>query len=190
MVELIRYPTEEIWVPIKGFDGKYEVSNKGRIRSYVGWKARGTDIPRVLKESYGNSGYKQVCLVKEGKHYMRMTHRIVAETFLKNDMGLREVNHKDGNKSNNELSNLEWTSRSGNLKHAYKSGLRKFSDKQLKRILERTKPVEQVKDGIVVNEFISAAEAHRKTDISRQDIGQCCLGRLKRAGGYEWRFKE
>lgn len=110
--------TEEIWIPIKGFEGYYEVSNLGRVRSLDRYNVmktkRGEWVKRKRKGAImipsldGRKHYLQVCLSKCGKRTMLLVHRLVAEAFLENPENLPEVNHKDENKANNNVSNLEW----------------------------------------------------------------------------------
>ena len=115
---------EEIWKPIKGYEGLYEVSNLGRVKSLKRWHH-----PRenILKNKFTTDGYYETALLKNGKYKYIRTHRIVAQTFIPNEMNKKEVNHKDGNKLNNCVDNLEWVTSSENQKHAYKLGLQTVS---------------------------------------------------------------
>ena len=114
----------EEWKEIKGFEGMYEVSNFGRVKSkerideYI---SNGEIIYRrrrevILYPKLTKTGYLQVTLFKNGKPKYARMHRLVAEAFLPNPENLPVVNHKDGNKLNNDVSNLEWTSYSENTK--------------------------------------------------------------------------
>lgn len=109
---------KEVWLPVREFEGLYEVSNLGNIRSCDKttrdgrfWKGRG-----IGKHDAG-SGYLQAILSVDGKYHRRYCHRLVAEAFVPNVEGKLEVNHKDGNKHNNIASNLEWVSKSENALH-------------------------------------------------------------------------
>lgn len=113
---------EEIWKPIKGYEGLYEVSNLGRVKSL---KRFYHTREQILKNKLTENGYYRTELSKNGKRKLIGTHRIVAQTFIPNDMNKEEVNHKDGNKLNNCVDNLEWCSHSENTIHAYKLGLKK-----------------------------------------------------------------
>jgi hypothetical protein len=121
----------ETWHAIYGFEGLYEVSNLGRVRR-VGKAARngkgrggGAVIGRVLTTNVTPHGYVHVQLYRDGKPENRQVHRLVAEAFIgPREPGL-EPNHKDGDKTNNAPSNLEWLTRSDNMLHAYATGLRK-----------------------------------------------------------------
>lgn len=114
--------TEE-WKPIQGYEGLYEVSNFGRVKSLR--KNRWTQEPEtILSCGLCGSGYKFVVLSVNNVHKNKMIHRLVAEAFLQKSDGLNEVNHIDGDKLNNHVSNLEWCTRKHNLKHAVDMGLR------------------------------------------------------------------
>lgn len=104
----------EIWKWVPGFEGKYDISTDGQIRSYVP-----DGHCRPIKPFPRKNGYRAVKL--DGKDYL--FHRLMAQAFIANPHKLKEINHRDGNKANNALSNLEWTTRSENLKHAFRLGL-------------------------------------------------------------------
>ena len=111
--------TEEVWKPISGFEGLYEVSNFGRVRRID------CDPYRYLKFGYAGRGYSQVHLYGLlGKKRDAYVHRLVAEAFLENPRNCEQVNHIDGNKKNNHVSNLEWCTNQENQIHAIKLGLR------------------------------------------------------------------
>lgn len=122
----------ELWKPILGFEGHYEVSNLGRVKSlpflqrYLlrnGLPAMRRTAERVIKPQRINSGYLVVNLHLDNTRVAKLVHRLVAVNFVDGfDVG-REVNHKDGDKLNNRADNLEWTTRRGNLVHAVAAGL-------------------------------------------------------------------
>jgi len=119
----------EQYKAIKNYEGIYEVSNKGNVRTVEGkitytehhgvrhWKQR------VLKPKTDKAGYKRVSLWKNGKHKDYQVHRLVAETFIRKKSEMNIVNHLDGNPENNSVDNLEWTNYKGNLLHAYMNDL-------------------------------------------------------------------
>lgn len=118
----------EIWKPIKGYEGFYEVSNLGNVRIVERRVRFGNQFrtvkPKNLKPNDNGKGYKYYSLrVNGGKVKHVYAHRVVAEVFLCNCFDLPEVNHIDGNKSNNCVDNLEWCTRSENLVHAHRTGL-------------------------------------------------------------------
>ena len=108
---------QEIGKPIQGFEELYEISNFGRVSNFR----------KVLKTYLINSGYIAIKLRKEGKPISFLIHRLVAEHFVPNPEGKSEVNHIDGDKSNNRADNLEWVSRSENLSHARSTGLWEYN---------------------------------------------------------------
>ena len=109
----------EIWKDIKGYENKYQVSNLGNIRSI---NYNNTNKPKILKP-YIRNKYLSVRLSKNGKERHVKVNRIVAETFIQRPE--LEVNHKDGNKLNNSVDNLEWCTRKENVQHAIRTGLKK-----------------------------------------------------------------
>ena len=111
----------EKWKEIEGFEA-YEVSDLGRVRRTV--MGRGTNaVDGVLKQVPIRKGYLRVYLSKNSNKYSKQVHRLLAEAFLPNPLGLPQVNHKDGVKAHCELSNLEWRTQLGNMQHSVKMGL-------------------------------------------------------------------
>jgi len=178
---------EEIWKEIKDYEGLYEVSNLGRVRRIKDWcgnknAKKFKPCLRILKPKLNNANkYYLVSLSKNSKvKYVRI-HKLVAETFIPNLEGLKCVNHKDGNKLNNRLDNLEWTTYSGNLSHAIKMGLKKYDS--------ISKPVAQYSlSGEKINEYKSIMEAQRQTGINNSLICRCCKGKQNTSGGYVWKY--
>jgi len=105
------------WKPVKGYEGLYEVSDAGDVFS--------VRTGRMMKSSMTSHGYMRVVIQVDGKQSMKHCHRLVAEAFIPNPDNLPQVNHIDGNRLNNHVSNLEWCTPSENLKHAYRTGLKK-----------------------------------------------------------------
>ena len=115
--------TMEEWKEVKGYEGLYEISNHGRVKS-VDRMSHGKHIrDKILKGGMFSNGYPYVCLRKKEINKNHLIHRLVAVAFLPNPHNLPEVNHIDGDKSNNSVENLEWCNRSYNLEHAVKIGL-------------------------------------------------------------------
>ena len=116
----------EIWKDIKGYEGKYQVSTLGHVKSLVMWAGdKYVRKDKILRAVLYKNGYLYVSLSKDGKVKRFKVNRLVAETFIENPYNLPITNHKNGDKTDNTVGNLEWTSYSENLKHAYKTGLRK-----------------------------------------------------------------
>jgi hypothetical protein len=116
----------EIWKDIQGYEGIYQISNLGRIKSLHRDYTNG----RILNPAKNNRGYLRLGLSGNGKVRYDSVHRLVAETFIPNPKNLPEVNHIDGNKLNNRVENLEWVTKGENQAHAYKTGLRKTTERQ------------------------------------------------------------
>lgn len=127
---------QELFRNIEGYEGLYQVSNLGRVRSFKVYKG-GKVLTLVQRK-----GYITVTLCKNGKSKIYSVHRLVAEAFIPNPDSMREVNHIDGNKLNNDVSNLEWCTHLENMRHAFKSGLierKPLTPEQKKYISMRTK---------------------------------------------------
>lgn len=112
---------QEQWKPIQEFNNEYEVSNLGRVRSM---KRYGGQVWRIMPQTKQHHGYHAVMFWMNNKAYCRKVHRLVAQYFLPNPDNLKEVNHIDGNKDNNHVSNLEWCTRSHNVKHSFYTGIK------------------------------------------------------------------
>ena len=161
---------EEIWRDIKGFEGKYMVSNLGRVKSLNYNKTGKEKIMKGVPDGYG---YFQLSLCKEGKVKNCRINRLVAQAFIPNPDNLPEVNHKDKIRTNNRVDNLEWCTTQYNVEYSKAKaviGINKVS-------------------GLIL-EFPSANEAKRQTGINQSNIIQCCKGRRNSAGGYYWHYAE
>lgn len=163
---------KEIWKPIKDFESLYEISTKGRVRSLCGRYGKN----RIVKLGNGSRGYLNVCLCNKGKQTTRNVHRIVAETFLPNPENLPCVNHKDENRKNNNVDNLEWCS-------YYHNNV--YGERLTKSALKQSKPVRCIETGII---YAGGCAAQRATGIGQSRISSCCRGKQKSAGGYHWEF--
>jgi predicted glutamine amidotransferase len=114
----------EIWKDVVGYEGLYQVSNLGRVKSFYAKNGQLTNHSRLLSGKTDKDGYVEVRLCKEGTvKYVRI-HRLVASHFLTGDVSL-QINHKDGDKSNNSVVNLEYVTPRENVIHAHKTGLHK-----------------------------------------------------------------
>jgi len=174
----------EIWKSIDGFED-YEVSNLGRIKSL---KYNQTNI---LKAGTDKDGYLHVVLCLNGNLNVRKVHRLVAIAFIPNPENKETVNHKDGNKKNNEDDNLEWNTITENIRHSFDVLKRKSSFGGLGKFGAAhcgSKKIIQLKDGIEINRFDSQSEAFRETGISYKHISEACNNKVKSAGGYQWQF--
>lgn len=184
---------KEIWKLIDKFNGRYAVSNFGRVKSENRWchnpkYGKFFLKGKMLTLSKNNKGYLTVTLSLDGRSYPLCVHRLVAEVFIPNPESKPQVNHKNGNREDNHVDNLEWCTQSENNLHSYhclgrpKIGLKGKDNPKSKVVL-------QIKGGEVIAEFCCTYEAERGTGIARQDIGKVANGKLNTAGGYKWRWK-
>lgn len=112
---------EEIWKDIKGYGGLYQVSSFGRVKSLARIKSKnGFYKEKFMRPNNNGNGYLQIGLSKNNKVIYYYIHRLVAQAFLLNINNYKYINHKDGNKTNNKVNNLEWCTQSENVKHAYR----------------------------------------------------------------------
>lgn len=170
---------EEIWKDIKDLQGLYQISNKGKIRSYF------NDF-RILTPQVSKNGYLRI--IVKNKHYS--IHRLVAETFIPNPQNKPEVNHKDGNKENNCVNNLEWVTRSENQIHSYRILKNIPSMKNhFKNNHVASKTIYQFdKHNNLIKKWDSIIEATNTLNICACNITDCAKGNRKTAGGYIWRY--
>lgn len=193
----------EIWKPVLGYEGYYIVSNIGRIASvnrYVKNKAGGMTLIKgqMLKPQTSLKGYKTITLHKRCKPKTFQIHRLVAVAFIENPLNLPQVNHKDTDKSNNTVSNLEWITNYDNMQHAIRNNcFGEFTDAQLysvkknleKAVSKRKKKVVQMTfTGEIIATHDSVADAQRKTKINNSKICMCCKHKRITAGGYRWEY--
>ena len=184
----------EVWKDVAEYEGFYQVSNRGNVRSVarrdsIGRKRGG----RLLAPSYGGNGYPQVDMYKNGKSKKKYIHRLVAETFLPNTNGFPQVNHRDENKVNNNVKNLEWCTSEYN--NSYGTKTERTAQTQSKKVR-----ASNIKTNEVVK-FNSTHDAGRK-GYDQSSVAKACKGVFKtKAGtlmggdgrtykGYKWYYEE
>ena len=181
----------EIWKHVVGYEGLYEVSSLGRVRSLDRYDGRAYKRSRILKPRI-HSNYLAVNLCNGGKCREQLIHRLVAKTFIPNPNNLPMVNHKDENKLNNMIwinedgsidydkSNLEWCDAKYN---------RNYGSMNEKLAKHFSKPILQFSNNNkLIKKWDSIREAERHTGVYNQHICACCQGKIKSAGGYIWKY--
>lgn len=170
----------EQWKPIVGFEGRYEVSNQGRVRNAK---------TKYVKSTPPNSrGYRIVTLTKDRSQYAQRKdknatvtlHRAAAEAFVPRVDGKAHVNHIDGDKNNCAAANLEWCTEAENTQHAIRTRLWDHKNRSVAVVAESD-------DGLDVLRFSSLREASDATGVDQGSISKCISGHRKAAGGYSWR---
>ena len=167
---------DEIWHDIDGYEGLYQISNKGRVKSLY----KGSE--RILKPWDNGCGYLLVTLYKNGVAFSKSIHRLVAISFITNPNNLPEINHKDENKKNNCGENLEWLTRRDNINYGTRN--EKVADSLSIPILQYSK------SGKFIREWQGSREVERVLGIGNSRVIACCKGKRKSAGGFVWRYKE
>ncbi|MBQ8969200.1 MAG: HNH endonuclease [Bacteroidaceae bacterium] len=189
--QILTQPKEEIWKNIVGYEDSYQVSNLGRVRSIDRYVRTGENHLRkirgkILKQQVSNKGYLFVTLSRECEESGMFVHVLVAKAFIDNPHFMPQVNHKDENKRNNNVENLEWcTSKYNNNYGTHNDRVRQktINGKQSKEISRYSV------DGKYIDSFPSMMEAQRQLGISAALICHCCKGRIKAANGYIWKYK-
>lgn len=173
----------EYWHDVKGYEGLYQVSNLGRVKS-IGGKSNHRE--NIIMKQQLILGYKCVGLTKKNQMKIKKVHRLVADAFLPKIKGKNQVNHIDGNKRNNCLYNLEWCDAKENINHAFKIGLKKN-----KKGIENKNSIQvQMIDkntNKVIMFFGSLREAERETGVTHSNI-QKSIKRNGTAGGFKWKI--
>lgn len=190
---------EEIWKDIKGYEGLYQVSNFGNVKSLDRYIINKNGDKQYFPGKYLTQGvsdnYLKVTLSKSNKQRTFRVHILVARAFIPNPENKPEVNHIDGNKKNNKVNNLEWNTRSENELHAYKNGLAKPSDKQKQAVAKYAKEnyskkvVQYSLNGEFIKEWNSMHDVWRELGIKPSYICRCCKGLRNQTYGYIWKYK-
>jgi hypothetical protein len=184
--------TMEEWKDVKGWEGIYQVSNYGRLKSF-----KRNPMGHILSNKNKTGEYLSVILVIEGRMQSTRMHRLVAEAFVPNPHGRPEVNHKDRNKQNNHWFNLEWVNRRENNLHSISINPGQLSGMHAYNKLIRPRPISQhTIEGKMIGIYPNAVEASRATGVCARNIIQVAAKTeyrpgmtRKQAGGYVWRYE-
>ena len=175
----------EIWKDIKGYEGLYQVSNMGRIKSL---NYRNTGEEGILRHSLDSYGYLKVTLHKNGKQKYFRIHRLVAETFIPNVNNLPEVNHIDENKENNHVENLEWCDRKYNNNYGSRNERASVSMKGKKHKLK--KQILCIETGEIFDTSQDVINIMFNGKGSQSNIRNHLNGQRKSAYGYHFKYIE
>lgn len=170
--ELYNADCYENWTVVKGYENRYEISDQGRVR-------RLSD-GGIMRPAVNSSGYLHIVLSKDGKTKDFRVHRLVAEHFIENIGGKRDVNHKNGIKTDNRACNLEWLTHSENERHKI------YDLKKPGKLLGEPRRVVCLNTGII---YRSISEAKRSLGLPKSShVQEVCAGKLKQSNGYRWSY--
>lgn len=170
----------QVWKAVAGYEGLYQVSNDGHVKSLSNGKGK---KEKVLRQSISAEHYPSVALSKNGSLSRYSVHRLVAMAFLSNPNKLPEVNHKDENPYNNRVDNLEWCTHEYNIN--YSSGLKCYKRRGHARKVNRVDA-----SGKAISAYRSVTEASKRTGIGRTAISNALSRALGTSGGYGWQYAE
>lgn len=175
----------EVWKDIPGYEGIYQVSNLGRVKGLKRKSEAGRNIrEKIMRTPKKSNGYLTVGLFKEGKQKTKDVHRLVAETYIEANDAKNEVNHINGDKRDNRVTNLEWCDRSQNVKHSYETGLRSSIIHIAQK--SRRKPI------VVIGEercyYDSITQACNDLDLCAPSVSRCLNGKAKTHKNYRFEY--
>ena len=174
----------EIWKPVVGYEGLYEVSNLGNVRSL---NYNHTNKPKLLKQDLCKNNNLRVTLYNRTKKRF-LVHRIVAEAFIPNPYNKPEIDHINTIRTDNRVENLRWVTHTENMNNPITHT--KSINSKLHYTYNMKAVIQTSKDGTFIQEYKCTREAERATNIDHRSINKCCKGIYKTAGGYVWKYKE
>lgn len=177
----------EIWKDIDGYNGDYQISNFGRVKSLK------HKTPKIMRLKTNNKGYKWVALISNGKQGNFLVHRLVASHFLPNENNFPIINHIDENPANNNVDNLEWCTYSYNTKKSTKfydhyRELKKSPRTKNSKHKDTARGVCQLSNGQVIKKFKNSLEVKNICGFDQSFILSVCRNKRKSAYGYQWQF--
>lgn len=178
----------EEWRDIQGYEGLYQISNYGRVKSLRRKAYNHFTKERIMTPVITKKGYYQVRLHNGTNSQGFKIHRLVAKAFIPNSYNVSQVNHIDGNKQNNCVNNLEWVTPKQNMQHAASNGLlRDVSGNNN----PNCKPIKQYDlNGNFIKRWNSMRDIYEVLGIDRHSIRNCCVGNLKTSHNYVWRYDD
>lgn len=181
---------KEQWKPIPLYEGLYDVSTLGKVRSIAQYTNHHNIVarprPRMLKHEITHDGYVRVSLSNRGVQKHMMVHRLVALAFIPNPNNLPQINHKDENPQNNFVDNLEWCTGKQNCNYGLH---RQRISQRLNTKHHLSKPVARLDtSGNIIETYKSTREAARKIGVRSENISRCCNGKYKLVCGSKWKY--
>ena len=174
---------EEVWKSIKNYEGLYEISNLGDVKSL---NYNNTKKEKKLCKKKDKSGYLYVVLCKQGKQKSFKIHTLVANAFIENPYNNIYVHHKDEDKTNNCVDNLQWVNHKDNCNYGTRN--KRISEKLINRKDESKLVYQYSKDGVLISVFNSTKECQRN-GYNQGHVASCCRGERKLHKGYIWSYK-
>lgn len=168
---------KEIWKDIEEFEGKYQISSMGRVKS-LNFKLTGKE--QIMSLKINKYGYKQILLYKDKKYKTFLIHRLVAQAFIPNPDNKPEIDHINTNKTDNRVENLRWVTSSENKNNPIT--IEKYKNCSSIPVLQFTL------DGELVRKWDSATQVERELGVYQSHITSCLKGNYKTAYGYKWRY--
>lgn len=188
--EISTTPANEVWRSVVGYMDLYEVSNLGRVRSLdriqynpVAATHQTLHPGHIMRGRVSNNGYRTVGLRDiNGKRKTYSVHRLVAQAFIQNPDNLPFVNHKNYNKLDNRVENLEWCTEYDNVHYGRADEIRQLNQPKRKAVRQYTL------NGEIVADYPTLVAAAKAANTTRQLVRECASGRLQTAGGYKWKY--
>lgn len=200
--QLSLFSDDEEWRDVVGYEGLYQVSNKGRVRSL---NYRQKNETHIIRLCLNNKGYLMAGLTKDGHLKTIVVHRLVAKAFIPNPNKLPQINHKDEVKTNNTVDNLEWCTNKYNHDygtHNERVGLSNTGKKRSQESIKNYKKCQDYKrdnyakrilqydlNGILIKEWRCAFDIEKDLGLSQNNIRTCCNYKAKTCGGFIWRYR-